>query len=1356
MNDPLDYSNVGSEYVLDVQEDAVKLTNEQLEEIQQRITSYEEEQQQLQQQETQPPTGGQTTPTIEQPTPTGEVATEQQQPTELVGSPDTPYRTPEGNIDYERLEREGRELDLKEVQGLIDFPTDFANKLLSKTGLQIPKASKYENDIAQTVRSITSVIAPTLFLQGAGLALASKAQAASTSLLGAGNVINRLGNTAFMKFLGTRGIEGGAGVLVDAISSETEGENLSGSIKKSGLYKDLTSKLPAQFDFIPDSFATLDKDSSDEKRIKNINEGLALGFLLPFVGSLGKLKRSLGQIGKGVIKEPKLIGETPKAQKIIDSMQPAAKSDDLVEELSRYAAKQEADLDELGYYNQAMNPNANVPLKGVNDVYDWNEVGMRSLDDFGIIGASVDAVRIAKNKGSVYGRLGNFISEPARKFAISTPGGVEQVTVGLAKQLKDADRYRVDAADWAISFDEIQEQGDNLVLELFDPTVGVDEIRKILDPVIVKNQFGLEELTDEGYRGIFRMIDEQAEAFTGMDIAKAQAYSATSIAGQIADLSEGIRLNRGSVAVDQAKQQVRDNLAYLQQLKRTTEYYVDKKRGIMALGERVRALGKTPAQLNKEIIEQSPQALRIIQDESDRFTQNWQYLEENNPEVLDSFLELYELSDGKINSITKVNEDILNTFVRWRPIVDGNPEAPNILAQAVRGNFYNSLFAVTSSAKAFYGNVSGMVGEPLAYFTGALMRQDLKSVQRGWMAYSAILDTQKKALPYAGKLFMKASQNPNSVKDVTRLDFVIKNEEKINVYKKLAQVESDNGRDGFKYVVDLYDNLKALEADPVFRFIPNTFTGFDGYTSATVANAQARFRAMDEIQRLGKEASPVEVKRLANKEYNSMFDENGIIVDEAVKYNTGELALNLDNPIIKSLNNLYERVPILRMFNRFPGILVNVIRTGDEYIPAPIRSFQKDINELAYTPVKTFMAQPELVDNILSARGYKVNQMDGVAKLNTLVDLKNKTLGRKGISSIITGLVLSNVATDLLTGDGWFEMTGDGSYDRGLMAARKRRGWKPRTVTIFGKKISYDELLGPGLSNWVATLATVGDNFDMLGEAATENLKAKMAIILAAAVTEDAALSILTPLVEMLSGNETAMDRFAAGQINSLAPLGGIRNNVSQILDGGLKDVQKDIMGYLKNKNQYLNFFDLSNRQPYIYSPITGKVPNNYNMMVRMYNTLSPIKIYEGESPEEKFLNDIEYDSSSLFKTREGVEILPKERSKLSELMGERGYWRSEISRISKLAAARSTVKELKEARSKGVRSEDTPIGQYDLIHMELDKARKNAEKLAFNDLDLGMKGEIQKRIVEKKSKENQAMRGIIPELKNLTTNIRY
>lgn len=120
------------------------------------------------------------------------------------------------------------------------------------------------------------------------------------------------------------------------------------------------------------------------------------------------------------------------------------------------------------------------------------------------------------------------------------------------------------------------------------------------------------------------------------------------------------------------------------------------------------------------------------------------YLQENNPEVLDSFLELYELSDGKINTIAKMNEDILNSFVRWRPLIDGNPEAPNILAQAVRSNYYNSLLSSgATAAKALYGNLSGQIAEPIAYFAGAMLRQDLKSVQRGWMAYSAMVDTQK-------------------------------------------------------------------------------------------------------------------------------------------------------------------------------------------------------------------------------------------------------------------------------------------------------------------------------------------------------------------------------------------------------------------------------------------------------------------------------------------------------------------------------------------------------------------------------------------------------------------------------------
>ena len=97
----------------------------------------------------------------------------------------------------------------------------------------------------------------------------------------------------------------------------------------------------------------------------------------------------------------------------------------------QYQAKQDEALDELGYYNQGKGLDPNEPIKGVHDLFDFRETGMRTVDDFGIVGASVDAARIQSNKGTVNGRLGNFISGPAIKYGNETFGGVEEITIGL-------------------------------------------------------------------------------------------------------------------------------------------------------------------------------------------------------------------------------------------------------------------------------------------------------------------------------------------------------------------------------------------------------------------------------------------------------------------------------------------------------------------------------------------------------------------------------------------------------------------------------------------------------------------------------------------------------------------------------------------------------------------------------------------------------------------------------------------------------------------------------------------------------------------------------------------------------------
>ena len=1335
MNDPLDYSNAGESYVMDDEERSRRLSNDTIEEINQRAAAEAEQSEALLKESIQPATAGKTQPQETKSQPTGE--TQKKEPAKLFQGLSY-FGQPLGETNQqvkERLSAPG--------QGLIDFGVEAINKVSSylMRGLevpQIPKATKYEDEVAQATRTISSVVLPTVLAQGAGTALATNAQSAAVANLGAGSKINQLGNTAFMKFVGNRGIEAGSAVAVGAVSSEYEtGDNLSGMLKKS---------FPKTFDFIPDNWATLDGEGADLKRQKNINEDLALGFLIPMVGFAGQFIAATAQTGNTFKNAPVIIGESDQAVKYLAANRPKAKSAVPEEAMLEYAAKQEEALDELGYYNMSKTPEPTVALKGVHDLYDFRETGMRTVDDFGIVGASIDAARIQTNKGTVHGRLGNFISGPALKYGTETSGGVEEITIGLTQQLKEADRVGMVADDFTITSDEVAAAGENLVLELFDPSATIDDMRTVLNPSI--NEFGAEVLTQDSYVDALSSINSLVKNYTSMDVAKAQAYTATSMAGQVADLAEGMRLNRGSIAIENAQEQILDKINFLQQLVGSTRYFVNEKKGLAALGERAKNLFRSPDQIAENIKEGYPVALRQIQTDSEKFTESWMYLQENRPEILDSFLELYELSDGKINTIAKVNEDILNTFVRWRPLIDGNPEAPNILAQAVRSNYYNSLLSSgATAAKALYGNLSGQIAEPIAYFAGAMLRQDMKSVQRGWMAYSSMIDTQKKAIPYAAKMFAKASQNPNSVRGQTRLDLILNQEKKLEQYRYMAEQEAIRGKSGFKFLVKQYEEMQHMAADPVFRLTPNALTGFDSWNGATLANTHARFRAMDELERLGETATPAKIKELADVEYNGMFDNNGIIVDQAVKYNNSDIALNLESRYTRALDGLLEFVPGLTPFLTFPTIMSNVVRVADDYLPAPLLSFQRDINDLAYTPLQTFMENPEHVESLLASRGYKIGQMDETAKLNALVDLKNKTLGKKAIGTFITGTVLTSVLKDRFFGDGLYSVTGDGNVDRQLNIARKKNSnFKERSIILDdGTRVEYNELLGPGLSNWVAMVANIADNFDMLGESFTEKAFEKASFILGAAATDQAGISALRPLVELFSQNKYTVNRFIAGQINSLGPLAGARSEFGRILDGGVKELNNNIIEQLANRNQMIGMIDQTNRLPTVVSPVSGEAPNKYTMLQRIYNTYSPLKIHPAMSKEEKFLYDIEYDVSSAFRTRNGVTLEAPERAELNAIMGRMEVFKEAIGNIMRTADARNTIQELKEARRSGVTSETTPIGKYDQIHIMLNQAQKQAEELAFKELDFEMQSAIQQRIHLRKVNLERAEMGIIP-----------
>ena len=1248
-------------------------------------------------------------------------------------------------------------------QGIFDTGIEFLNRI---PGVNIRKPTEYEDEIAQSVRQISAVVSPTLMLGAAGKA----AGAAANTRVGWS-----IGQNKFVQWLGERGVEAAAGTIVGAVSSEYTEDNLSGTLKKS---------FPKTFDFIPDSIATLETDDADMKRQKNIYEDLGLGFVTDLtIGSVRFISALSGT--KGALRaSTRLTGETEEARRWLTTNQPdntdfakaqriwdnaetvdeqfkaetlrdRIKFADLSQEqqerlvktyseanlltessedaIVRSAIKQEEALDEVGMYGYMQNPNLDKPIKGVHDLYDYTEIGVRTVDDFGVVGAAIDSARIARNLDTTYGRIGNMISEPALKYALSNGDAAQDIVLGLANQLKQAGRVGMEGNGWKVTFDDVLDANEDLAIQLFDPRMSKADVRKVLEPFITRDETGTEILAEGGFAMAARALRSFGEEVSSMDVARAQSLLAGSLSGRISDLSEGARLMTGTSAVREAQEKIIDMMQYVSQLSGSAKYYKNRKMGLI---QQIQNGFRNIEGYNEATVLGAGETAQRIFADSLRFATSLRQIADNQPQLMDQFLMAYELTDGRIDTIVKMNQYIAGmTTDLGKGLINLNPEVQNKLVAGVWSNIYNSvLSAFKTPIAALAGNFGGIISQPVSHFAGALMSGDLKAIQRGWVAYSSIGETLQRALPYAGDVFLRASREPDSVRSATRLDLLMQSERELDFLKKAARTQAAEGNDGLQYIVNQIEMLNDLAKDPVLRFGPNAMTAMDGFTGVFNASAEARFRAMDELIASGKPVTKENVKPIADKYYKKMFGDDGLLKDEAVKYATDEMALNIDTPLAQGMTDFINVLPTVRPFMMFQTTGMNMIDMMGKY--GPWTPFQRDVNELAYTPLMDLLADEDRVNQLLKARNIDVENMDVIAKQNKLADLKYMTRGRKAIGGLaVTGTI------GLLMND---RITGDGLYDKETQMSRvKNSSWKPRSIKgADGKWYSYDSF-GP-IADWIALVANIGDNFDMLGEAVTERFFEKAAFVLSAAITDRTALSTLKPLMDMASGNEGAISRWAAGFVNSLGPLSSQRGEWSRILSEGLQEVESDFTSQLQNRNRFVGALDPTNRQPFIYSPVTGKKPNGYGLMQRLWNAYSPIKVHPEQSPEEKFLQEMEFDVNTTFRTKDGIRLLPAERSELFRMMGERGFFKEAIQEIMRDAGDWKSIEKLREMRIKGYKSDEVSLKKWHDIHARLSEARRAAEEIAYAEMDADMHAAIELRQAQKDLTEEYSTVGEI------------
>jgi hypothetical protein len=361
----------------------------------------------------------------------------------------------------------------------------------------------------------------------------------------------------------------------------------------------------------------------------------------------------------------------------------------------------------------------------------------------------------------------------------------------------------------------------------------------------------------------------------------------------------------------------------------------------------------------------------------------------------------------------------------------------------------------------------------------------------------------------------------------------------------------------------------------------------------------------------------------------------------------------------------------------------------------PLGLFVKDMNAFR-EPFENMPYQE--VEQLLSSRGIDLGSVDIRAKYN---ELRADYKGRKAM-----GALMVSGATYMALND---NITGNGLYDKQKQALRREVGWKPRSIRLPGGQwVSYDNL-GP-ITTWLSLTVDVIDNFDTLAPNEIGEQLRKLGFVLSSAITDKTALAGLEPMMDILSGNVGAIQKWASSFLTSATVPGSSQlAEISRLMDPGLKEVEMELNDLVMNRLP-----GLKGQLPAKYDWIDGGevgVPDN--LMARIWNVYMPWKVNGKISDEKQFLVEIEYDARPTLRTDgKGVVLTNEQRSELTNIMGRDRLFKQGIQRVmSRIpGGAKGFRKRYMEAVNAGL----TPdLSTFENIHSELDQELRYAMNMA-------------------------------------------
>ena len=831
----------------------------------------------------------------------------------------------------------------------------------------------------------------------------------------------------------------------------------------------------------------------------------------------------------------------------------------------------------------------------------------------------------------------------------------------------------------------------------------VDQLKKLFADKKDLKTLGsdqIEYLTDEAAVRSARAMTILTDTFLGEDITLASARVLKTTANEVSVLGEAMNKFKGSVDEDKVLQVMQDKMAFLFEEYGINKYIagwsLQNKKWWQRIFRRELDPEELVSQLSEFQIQNAERARKLVEE--------YGLLRKNNPEAARALAAAVDASNGDIDTLVKLNKWAAKQMSPTGLLVNPDGDGLNLFTKGLKSTWYNNVLSAASLGKAIAGNGMQLVIQPLDYMVGAGIMDIMSAgkyqmVKQGWFAYQATIETQKKALGDAVRMFKKASKDPDSVNELIRKDYRFDDDAKWEVMDRMYELKVKEGdKAGASWIAWMKLNRNVAK-NPIMRSATNGMLGVDAYTATLNATASSRFRAYWDELGSGQKTSYGRLVAGEAKHYSNVFDTNGVIKDSWVKHTTEGMALNADTLIGKAVNGITDTFPVMTPFLAFPNTGANWLRRSFNYQPV--------LNMIGSDVRKTLLANTsEEVAEALLEHG-----IDASKEAHPEMLLRN-------LKAIYMGRVANGVL--LVSSLSAYALGGNirGNYPRDATSKRQwqQAGIKPKTINVGGAWMSFDGILP--LDPILTMIGDMAYYANDIGEAPLENWRDKLVWTFVASYANNTPLQGLEPLQEAMGGDDSALTRFLANQARSFVPQSGNLGMLANMVSDSTKDIYNDFNGYLMNKMPGFNTMLVPEIDPY-----TGKEVNAiHNPILRIINAASPVKVHGAKEEWREWLYKSGYPGiARIRKDSTGSFEYPAEiRNAIYKTMGEGGLWK-EIEKISKEPKHNKDLDYIRELRASGkdsslIKVEEKRLPVFREIDSKIQQAKERAEQILLAD----------------------------------------